>query len=209
MLASLYPRFSRDFGELVKKSGLRKRAHDPLIRHYVGEYRAARPGKDDRYVLARWFFEGEYVTALSETLNNVMKESNEGTRFDSHDRDASSETFWAIAKSIDNGLPVILGWNTADYGNHAVLVTGYWHGVDDWLLLNDPGGDTEISWQVLRKAVEDKLDVLTCIPKTHFGPRPDKAVTSKNERVEFHRWMPDKSYVPLDELFGLQKPETD
>ena len=55
----------------------------------------------------------------------------------------------ASTKSIDLGLPVILGWNTEDYGNHAVLVTGYWHGRDDWLLLNDPGGEDRISWPVL------------------------------------------------------------
>ena len=53
MLASLYPRFSMQFGELLAKRGTRGRALDPMIRYYEGEYRRAGPGKDDRYVLAR------------------------------------------------------------------------------------------------------------------------------------------------------------
>ena len=83
--------------------------------------------------LARWFFEGESVAELSNTLNNVMKQSGEASKFRARDRKPNDATFFAIADSIDVGLPVLLGWNTKDYGDHAVLVTGYWHGKDDWL----------------------------------------------------------------------------
>ena len=81
MLSSLYPRYSEQFGDLARKKGTRNRADDPLIRYYDGEYREARPGLDDRYVLARWFFEGETVNALCSTLNNIMEADNESTRF--------------------------------------------------------------------------------------------------------------------------------
>ena len=171
MLASLYPRYSWNFGELVRKPGMRNKAHDPIFRHYAGEYREEKPGSDDRYVLARWFFEGAHVTELSNTLNNCIKQSGETTRFHAREKKTNKATFFAIAESIDVGLPVLLGWNTKDYGNHAVLVIGYWHGKDDWLLFNDPSGDTQISWQVLGRAAKGKLEVLKCRPKTHAGPR--------------------------------------
>ena len=201
MLASLYPRFSMQFGELLAKRRPSKRALDPMIRHYEGEYRKAGPGKDDRYILARTFYEGQYVQDVRETLNNVMKHEDESTRFEFRDRKVDDQTFYAIAKSIDRGLPALIGWETADYGNHAVLVKGYCHGDDDWLLLNDPGGTTRMSWQVLRSAAKAELEVVLCKAGTHSGPRPDKALTPIDGTVEIHRWMPEGRYVPLDQLF--------
>ena len=60
-------------------------------------------------------------------------------------RQTGDEIFEFIAKNIEDGLPVILGWETEDYGCHAVLVIGYWLGNETWLTIHDPGGLTEIS----------------------------------------------------------------
>lgn len=201
MLAALYPRFSTQFGELRAKRGTRRTALDPMVRHYVGEYRKAPPGRDDRYVLARMFYEGQYVRDVGNTLNNIMRDSEEATRFKISSRPVNDRTFDAISESINSGLPVLIGWDTTDYGTHAVLVKGYWHGDDDWLLLNDPGGDTQMSWQVLRSAVERKLEFVRCDPETHAGPRPDKALTSTEGTVQIHRWVPEKRYVSLERHF--------
>ena len=130
-----------------------------------------------------------------------MKHASEATRFRFKDREVTDETFYLIEDSIDKGLPVLIGWETDDYGNHAVLVTGYWHGDDDWLLLNDPGGETRMSWQVLHSAAKAKLGVVRCDPQTHAGPRPDKALTSSGGTVEIQRWIPQRRYVALEQHF--------
>lgn len=202
MLASLYPRFAMQFGEPVNKRGTRRRAEDPMIRHYTGEYRKARPGKDDRYILARFYYEGQYVEDVGKTLNNVMEHANATTRFVFNSRKVTEKTLLGIANSVERGLPVLIGWESTDYGNHAVLVKGYWHGDDDWLLLNDPGGEARISWQALRSAGSAELEVVRCDPRTHRGPRPDKALTSTDGTVEIQRWIPGGRYVPLEQLFG-------
>ena len=201
MLASLYPRFSVEFGELHAKRGRRNKAVDPIIQHFSGEYRDEKPGKDDRYVLARWFYDGVYIKEVGDTLNRIMKHDSNTTRFRYKERKVNKGTFGVISRSIDKGLPVLIGWETNDYGNHAVLVKGYWYGDDDWLLLNDPGGETRMSFQVLHQAVNAKIDVLDCDPCTHSGPRPDKAVHSTDGAMEIQRWKAKGYYESLEEHF--------
>ncbi len=206
MLAALYPQFDREFGELTRRpSGRgRRRVEDPLIRLYKGDYRKPRAGSDDRYVLARWYYEGEYLETVKNTLNRVMKEEGYKTRFDCEKRTAHDSTFRNIASSIDEGLPVMLGWHTEDFGNHAVLVTGYWHGKNDWLLINDPGGDQQICWQNLKRDKKENFEVVTCNPEKHRGPRPDMVVTEGGEDT-IYRWTPvpegGTDYMELDTLF--------
>ena len=198
MLAALYPRFAREFGER-RPSGRGTRVDDPLIRLYKGTYRRSSPG-DDRHVLARWYYEGEYLKTVTDILNRVMREESYRTKFEFHEKQARDSTFRSITSSIDEGLPVMLSWSSQDFGDHAVLVKGYWHGRNDWFLINDPGGDQQVSWQNLKRDKNQNFEVVTCDPEKHQGPRPDKAVVEgDDERI--YRWTPDGEYVPIDEYF--------
>ena len=106
-----------------------------------------------------------------------------------------------IVGSIDIGLPVMLGWNTEDYGCHAVLVTGYWIGGEKWLTIRDPGGSTEVSWNSLKAQQKGngKFEVGLC--SEHTGPRPMKSVT-EGEGPVVYQWTPRQKYVRLKDLFA-------
>ena len=201
MLAALYPRFAREFGELTRRpSGRGHRVDDPLIRLYKGNYRKRGVGSDDRYVLARWYYEGEYLKTVTTILNRVMREAGYRTRFSCENETAHDNTFRNIASSIDEGLPVMLGWSTEDFGNHAVLVIGYWHGKSDWFLINDPGGEQQVCWQNLKRDKQENFEVVMCNPEKHSGPRPDKVVTERDEET-IYRWTPEGEYVGIDDYF--------
>ena len=201
MLAALYPRFVREFGELTRRpSGRGRRGDDPLIRLYKGSFRRPRAGSDDRYILARWYYEGEYLQTVTDILNRVMKEEGYRTKFICDKETAHDNTFRNIASSIDEGLPVMLGWHTEDFGNHAVLVTGYWHGKNDWFLINDPSGDQQVCWQNLKRDKKENFEVVTCDPEKHRGPRPDKVVTERDEET-IYRWTRDQEYVAIEDYF--------
>ena len=117
--------------------------------------------------LAKWFYQGAYVSKATTILNNIMRERGKPTRFRHQFESAHDNTFGdVIAGSINDGLPVMLGWNTPDYGNHAVLVTGYWEGRERWLLINDPAGDgNQISWDSLKQQKTAKFEVGLCKPE--------------------------------------------
>ena len=81
----------------------------------------------------------------------------------------------------------MLGWNTPDYGDHAVLVTGYWEGQEKWFYINDPGGDYQVSWDSLKLQKTSKFEVGLCKPKSHTGHRPMKSISEKSS-TEVYRW---------------------
>lgn len=205
MLAALYPKFVRDFGEVGRSRGRRRRTStngmlpgthgDPIIRNYSNR-------RDPKEILAMWFYEGEYVKKARIILNRIMKEENFKTRFDFKEKTARESTFREITESIDIGLPVMLGWDTEDFGCHAVLVTGYWHGNKKWFLLNDPGGDSEVCWENLKEDKNSNFEVVTCRAETYRGPRPDKSITFSDGTDTIFRWTPDQDYVPIDEHFA-------
>ena len=107
-----------------------------------------------------------------------------------------------IVGSIDVGLPVMLGWNAEDYGAHAVLVTGYWEGAERWLILNDPGGMPEISWDSLKHQKKGQLEIGLCKPNTFHVPRPMKwKQRSGDGEPTVYQWTRD-GYRSLEEIFG-------
>ena len=170
---------------------------DPFIAHYGWE--------DNRRVLARWFYHGEDIEKVVKILNSIMSFDEAKTRFECVELTRHDRTFdTTIVDSIDEGLPVMLGWNTEDYGCHAVLVTGYWIGKEKWLTIRAPAGSEEVSWNSL-KAQQDgrgKFEVGFCM--RHLGPRPMKSVT-KDETPVVYQWMPEQEYVPLNDLFANVK----
>ena len=181
MLATLYPKYESSFNEPMSERTSKFFSDDPLLSNY-------KKGEDVRLILARWFSQGEYIRRVTTILNNLMRKDKQQTRFRCQDETAHDNTFYdVIVGSIDDGLPVMLGWNTPDYGDHAVLVTGYWEGQEKWFYINDPGGDYQVSWDSLKLQKTSKFEVGLCKPKSHTGHRPMKSISEKSS-TEVYRW---------------------
>ena len=170
MLSTLFPEYAKRFGVTARERATKNLSDDPLIKNYSDE--------DHRLILGRWFYQGEYVKKVTTILNTTMRSDGDSTRFSCQHETAHDNTFHkVIADSINVGLPVMLGWSTPDYGNHAVLVTGYWEGREKWFFINDPDSNTnQISWNSLKQQKTQKFEVGLCKPKTHVGYRPLKRI---------------------------------
>ncbi len=192
MLTTLYPDYSGILGKTRRKRTTKYMSDDPLISNYGSKE------TDTRIVLARWFYHGEYLTKVVAILNRLLSKDRKKTRFRCEHKGAWDNTFYKIiAESIDKGLPVMLGWSTPDYSDHAVLVTGYWEGRERWLLINDPGDDKhQISWDSLKYQNTSKFEIGLCRPETHSGYRPMKRVSEK-QRDTVYSWN-DNDYEEID-----------
>ena len=193
MLATLYPEYSPSFGNALERA-TKYMSLDPLIQHYGWE--------DNRRVLARWFYRGENVDKVVKILNSIMSFDETKTKVQYVELTRRNTTFdTTIVGNIDSGLPVMLGWDTEDYGCHAVLITGYWIGKEKWLMTADPSGSDEVSWDSLKaqQAGRGKFQVGLC--KRHKGPRPLKSVT-RDDKPVVYQWMPEQEYVRLNDLFA-------
>lgn len=198
ILTSLYPEYEKKFG-LNGLNNKRNRftqsvIQDPLIINTDGQNR------DSNFLLARWFCKGEWIENVTKILNRLMREANKTTRFECIPRGAWDNTYYDyIGGSIREGLPVMLGWNTDDYGDHAVLVTGYWEGNERWLVINDPSSDhDEISWDSLSHQKYGKFEVGRVKPATHSVYRPMKMEYIGDESSVF-RWVgPESGYEKID-----------
>jgi len=169
MMEALWPEsFSGRFGKgQIRKGPGGVECKDPLFGQ-LGR------GSDLKKEFYRWFFEGKSVEDAGGFLNKVAEQEETETRFTYREMKESPGGFKAIKDSIDRGLPVVLGWDTQDLGNHAVLVSGYEEGDCQWLVLHDPGGDTDaVEWSTLHSAKKSKLQVLFV---EHNGLLPDKVV---------------------------------
>ena len=201
MLTAFYPYREVDFGEMVD---------DPMISNYVGNYsrgNAKSKKQKLRNILSRWYFGGENLDAVTKTLNKAVRGSPFSTSFEYSEKNRKLGTFEFIANEIDEGLPVVVGWDTEDLGCHAVLVTGYKLGNDPWILINDPGsGPDEQSWTMLSRISQSRLELISC--SLHNGPRPDKLVVGKNGTIVennkpsvIYRWTPSFEYEDLEWMF--------
>ena len=133
-----------------------------------------------------------------------MKSDDKNTEFTCQSKNAVEGTFRnVIADSINSGLPVMLGWSTPDYGDHAVLIKGYWEGQEKWLLINDPAGDAQqISWDSLSQQRKQRFAVGLCNPASHTGYRPLKrteAIPGRTPVIE--RWSGDE-YKRIEDDFS-------
>lgn len=194
MLATLFPEYSYAFGE-SKKRAVARMSHDPLIKNYIDHTSV---GEDDRAILARWYYLGETVERLVKILNKIMRSDRTRTTFQYSRLNNVDTTFERIVENIERGLPVILGWSTEDYGDHAVLVVGYWIGNEKWLLTRDPSGSEDISWDSLASQQDGRFDAGMCT--SHWGPRPMKLIV-QGRRPVVHQWMPKQEYTPIKDLF--------
>lgn len=196
MLTTLFPEYT-SFGETTRTRTTSKVSNDPIISNYSDE--------DDRLVLARWFYLGEYVRKATTILNKIMKVKKRSARFACRDETVHDNTFRdVIVGSINEGLPVMLGWSTADYDSHTVLVTGYWEGRERWLLTNDPvSGADQISWDSLKRQRTSKFEIGLCKPNSHDGYRPLKRCESakRGSQPVVSRWT-QEGYRPVDQDFA-------
>ena len=205
MLAALFPEYGPRFGASPNRKVSPRMSRDPLI----AMHRPSGDGRNDPRTLARWFYLGEYVGETVRTLNRIVTEDGNVAPFVSEDRNRVDGTFEWITENIDDGLPVMLGWNTEDYGCHAVLVVGYRRGRENWLTVNNPGGLTEVNWNSLRGQAEERFNVGYC-ETGHRGPRPMKSVTrgeNETESTEVLQWTPKPDgtggmWVNIDEIWG-------
>ena len=186
MLATLFPVYAADFGSSGERT-TKRMSNDPIIRNYSNA--------DHRRILARWFYLGEWIKKLVEILNAIMEGDGRETAFAYRRGNPSSDnTLRTIVESINEGLPVMLGWDAEDHGCHAVLVTGYMMGKEEWLITNGPnGGNDEISWCSLKAQQDRRFEVGLCTH--HVGPRPMKCKTSsQGETPTIHQWTKDEEY---------------
>ena len=176
MLATLFPADAGYFGQSRTTRAVRRMSSDPIITNYP-------KNMDDRHVLARWFYGGEWIETMVQILNSIMRsDPNREAEFEYlKGNRAGDRSFRRIVSSVDEGLPVMLGWDAEDYGCHAVLVRGYKRGKEDWLITNDPGGGGEINWNSLKVQQDRRFEFGLCMH--HVGPRPMKRTTTQPEEI--------------------------
>lgn len=209
MLSAFYPYKGSLFGESTAEKEVDFSILDPLIANYKGPKRSGPQmslKEKDRKILSRWFYSGENLKPVTNTLNEICRDSPFSTHFKFELRSSHDKMFRDIRENIDNGLPVMLGWDTKDLGAHAVLVVGYWQGTQRWFSLNDPSpsGMNDVSWDMLKEIKKSKFQMITC--DRHYGPRPDKLVIGKKEiengkKHITYRWTPENEYADLEWMF--------
>ena len=181
---------------------------DPLIKNFP---RSAKDSND--HVLASWFYRGAYLNDACKALNASMREDHHDTRFKHALCTHHDKTFKLITKNIDDGLPVMIGWTTVDYGVHCTLVIGYRKTSQRWLILHDPSNSIdEVCWEVLKEIDKSRLTLVRV--DRHDGPRPDRLTVVSNAKnlnvkpKQIDRWWPymDKvCYRPIAELYETAK----
>jgi hypothetical protein len=174
MLGSIFPDSRPLFGEgdRVRKAGIVTR--DPLFQHFE----AREPTRGSGKGVCDWYFRGKELADVVPALNDAAASFGVKEAFSYHGKGAwSDKTFRRIRSAIDDGLPVILGWQSREYGNHCVLVEGY--SVPSrrrWLMVNDPGaGRDAICWEDLNgRGTAQYVELVTPDGSRIPGPRLDK-----------------------------------
>lgn len=203
MLAAFYPYFASRFGDSNADQQSNFSIFDPFICNYTGKMtKGPKMSKNmkHRSILSRWFFAGADLDDVTKTLNSIVETSPFSTHFTHKSRTATNKAYRDICANIDKGLPVLFGWDTKDLGCHAVLIVGYWRDTHRWFAIRDPGGDSDVSWEMLKDMKQSNFEVVTC--DSHSGPRPDKLVDNGSDISWVYRWTEDQSYTDLEKMFA-------
>ena len=205
MLTALFPAYASRFGlSRTEHNAVKRMSADPIIANYQDR------DHDHRVTLAKWFYFGETISKMVDILNRIMSADGRNTKFKYYEEQPEDIIRNRILRKIDRGLPVMLGWDTEDYGCHAVLITGYRLGQETWLIKNDPGGGDEISWESLKAQQDGRLQIGMCI--RHGGPRPLKSIIHEPDSDPIvYQWTrlnrrrskprPTSRYFPQHTLF--------
>ena len=66
MLSARFPEYTRRSGENARERATRNLSNDPLITNYGGK-------DDHQRILARWYYQGEYISKATTILNRIMQ----------------------------------------------------------------------------------------------------------------------------------------
>lgn len=215
MLETIFPEARLLFGKGRVQTGPSSLSiEDPIFAEH-SDYRNA----INKYQLtSRWFFEGMHISDALKTMNRYAIDiaGVDKLFFVQEDKAFNDKNFDYIKASIDNGLPVLLGWWSTEFGEHTVVVSGYRESPDKFLLLHDPGGMEEVSWVRLKETRTERFD-LAFVDVDVFGklgrPRPDKSTTERplndaygaKRKVERYWWTPDGlgGWYEVNSLFRI------
>jgi hypothetical protein len=184
LLCALRP----EFEELFDAPHVRQ---DPLYANLP-----RRRGRSLERSVTDWLTSGVRTEALCTALNRAAADGSFRTRFRYREVPRSPATVDWIRAQIDHGMPLVLGWESREMGNHTSLVIGYEHfprSPSRWLRLLDPirAQDT-IEWGQLQRLARRPLEVIWC--DAHDGARPDKLTITRREgvavRTRLVRWDP-------------------
>jgi hypothetical protein len=202
LLTTLHPTYQDLLGRGARRQRVGLKVEDPLIKNYPGSQKIP---KDQ--VLSSWFYGGARLKDACALLKATMKEDCLDTKFKHKSSYHVQSTYDLIADHIDDGLPVMIGWNTVDFGVHCALVIGYRIAARQWLVLHDPTcGNDEICWEVLKEIDRSRLELINV--EYHDGPRSDRITVDKKGRKQIDRWWPCEGrigYHPVDELYKTAK----
>lgn len=175
LLCTLRPEFDEEFDAVHVK-------RDPLFRNLP------RRGTLE-HTVADWLTTGVKFAPLAKSLDAACGGS---TRFRATREGFNARALVRLRRTVDEGLPCVLGWESRELGNHTVVVAGY--DGTDWLRVLDPTGKMDLlEWSQLARVATAPADVIWCT--THDGVRPDKMTVERNAadvmlRSRVDRWSP-------------------
>jgi len=150
-------------------------ARDPLFRNLPRPRRQSL----DRAV-ADWLTAGVHFRPLARSLEAAC---GGGTRFRAVRAPFGARALEQLRASVDVGLPSVLGWESAELGNHTVLVVGYDRCErarrHEWLRVLDPTGKLDIlEWGQIGRVARAPADIIFCT--RHDGWRPDRMMVDRD-----------------------------
>lgn len=173
-------------------------ARDPLFRNLPRSRRTSL----DRAV-ADWLTAGVHFGPLARSLNAAC---GRGTRFRAERVRWGERVLDRLRRSVDQGLPTVLGWESVELGNHTVLVVGYDTSAREtsrrWLRVLDPTGKLDVlEWGQIADVARAPADLIWCT--RHDGFRPDRMIVDRDAEGEhvasrIERWsLREASWEPL------------
>jgi hypothetical protein len=151
-------------------------ARDPLFRNLPRPRRQSL----DRAV-ADWLTVGVHFGPLARALGRAC--GGRRTRFRAVRSSFGARSLDLLRENVDRGLPSVLGWESAELGNHTVLVVGYDRCVRPtkhrWLRVLDPTGKLDIlEWGQIGQVARGPADIIVC--SRHDGVRPDRLLVDRD-----------------------------
>jgi hypothetical protein len=145
-------------------------AHDPIFGALP------RRGRSIQHVVSSVLFTGLHLEHLASAMDRAVP----GTRFRYRVRRRGHLA--DVVTPVLAGLPVLLGWEGPEIGNHTVVVVGVraTRGTRrTWLEVADPSGMfDQVEWDQLLQLGGGRVEVIDCTE--HAGTRPDRAVVARD-----------------------------